>query len=965
MPNRNIGSANESLKSKILRRVQEENARSQRERMRARQRLRQTNVENVSKLDVASRSLRRNVRIATTKSLPTLATARKRSNIRNPRKRKLKTVKGSNEENSETWSRSQEERPSPLPAKVFKTRDSLPKSSRSKEHERSVLPTKRRLRSATAGVPCRQHLKKSDSKKKIPKKKVDAEKVAIASTPPNALQKDMTETSNSPSRLVINEELPTLSPAVIVPERITQVARVQSRNDGPKKIVKESAKETPSCSKISSDGAGRESGAPVRELLNKNVKAKLRESLLGRDTLATVTQSSGTDAAPNEVRIVTTQTKSSSLEETPKPKVQVSACVAPLSAPMTVTTGEAAPTAKAAVGVEACQVTPVSVASVTVLPQPSASITSTLPTSVTSTKQNTRVTVSQAATDVIEVPPTPTTSSQCDKEPVGEGEKIKRPMNAFMIWSREQRLILSRQNTGMTNAEISIQLGHMWNDLSYDVKQRYFDEANKLKAQHKKDYPDWTYQPRPNKRRHKRETTLSTSPPGPATHMLLVMPDGEQILCPAMPVTSCPAMSNPSGQSTLMHTSQTIPTQNITSVSVQKNQEISPQNNQAISDQNNQTLFAQNNRAISAQAMPVKNVSFVSLLSDQAFPVPNNAAMSAQNVQTMSAVKLQTVPSQDVQTVSAQSVKTVSALSDSTMPGQSSQTTPVQSVQTLSATSGQMKSVEKQNDLAKSGQNHRAKAKVSKKATTARKTVKGQRQNRTAVASTVPSISTPQIGMAGSPVETGGQILYTVNQVQQQDGRYVYLTPVTVAPPTAIMPQQVSSLALNTINLPTQFQQASGDNGKTQSTITTPSQGGQMVQLDGSVINTSFPFYFTSIPSAPEATSRPQSATSSKKMQDAALLSTPAPTFGAPGVTPVDISPAVGEPPKEAQHHAEKQEASKPHAEQAVTTTCDISTPDRLLASLTVPPLDDDSERLFDRVMKITTEPTPVNSNPS
>ena len=69
------------------------------------------------------------------------------------------------------------------------------------------------------------------------------------------------------------------------------------------------------------------------------------------------------------------------------------------------------------------------------------------------------------------------------------GEKIKRPMNAFMIWSREQRAILARQNPGMTNADISVRLGNMWNDLDYDVKQGFFDEANRLKLQHRKDHP--------------------------------------------------------------------------------------------------------------------------------------------------------------------------------------------------------------------------------------------------------------------------------------------------------------------------------------------------------------------------------------------------------------------------------------------------------------------------------------------
>nr|XP_054762360.1 protein SOX-15-like [Lytechinus pictus] len=74
-------------------------------------------------------------------------------------------------------------------------------------------------------------------------------------------------------------------------------------------------------------------------------------------------------------------------------------------------------------------------------------------------------------------------------------EKIKRPMNAFMIWSRQQRAILARQTPRMTNAEISVKLGIMWNDLDYNIKQEYFDEAIQLKLQPRKYYPDWVYQP--------------------------------------------------------------------------------------------------------------------------------------------------------------------------------------------------------------------------------------------------------------------------------------------------------------------------------------------------------------------------------------------------------------------------------------------------------------------------------------
>nr|XP_054765879.1 uncharacterized protein LOC129272800 [Lytechinus pictus] len=122
-----------------------------------------------------------------------------------------------------------------------------------------------------------------------------------------------------------------------------------------------------------------------------------------------------------------------------------------------------------------------------------------------------------------------------------KGEKIKRPMNAFMIWSRQQRAILARQKPRMTNAEISVKLGIMWNDLDYNIKQEYFDEAIQLKLQHRKDHPDWVYQPRPHKRPSRRKHLAVPMFGGenqsmPYNQMVLIMADGQEVLCPAIPV---------------------------------------------------------------------------------------------------------------------------------------------------------------------------------------------------------------------------------------------------------------------------------------------------------------------------------------------------------------------------------------------------------------------------------------------
>ncbi|KAJ8348095.1 hypothetical protein SKAU_G00266840 [Synaphobranchus kaupii] len=78
---------------------------------------------------------------------------------------------------------------------------------------------------------------------------------------------------------------------------------------------------------------------------------------------------------------------------------------------------------------------------------------------------------------------------------------IKRPMNAFMVWSRIHRAALSKANPKATNADISVQLGVEWTRLSEEQKTPYYEEAYRLKHKHSQEFPDWVYQPKPAKRK--------------------------------------------------------------------------------------------------------------------------------------------------------------------------------------------------------------------------------------------------------------------------------------------------------------------------------------------------------------------------------------------------------------------------------------------------------------------------------
>lgn len=85
-----------------------------------------------------------------------------------------------------------------------------------------------------------------------------------------------------------------------------------------------------------------------------------------------------------------------------------------------------------------------------------------------------------------------TDATQCKKA----SDHIKRPMNAFMVWSQMRRRAITEHAPDMHNAEISKRLGAIWKTLSDTERQPFVEEAEKLRLFHLQEYPDYKYRPK-------------------------------------------------------------------------------------------------------------------------------------------------------------------------------------------------------------------------------------------------------------------------------------------------------------------------------------------------------------------------------------------------------------------------------------------------------------------------------------
>jgi len=77
---------------------------------------------------------------------------------------------------------------------------------------------------------------------------------------------------------------------------------------------------------------------------------------------------------------------------------------------------------------------------------------------------------------------------------------VRRPMNAFMVWSQIERRRISAADPKLHNAEISRRLGARWRRLSAAERRPYVEEAERLRVLHSVEFPDYKYTPRKSRK---------------------------------------------------------------------------------------------------------------------------------------------------------------------------------------------------------------------------------------------------------------------------------------------------------------------------------------------------------------------------------------------------------------------------------------------------------------------------------
>jgi hypothetical protein len=90
-------------------------------------------------------------------------------------------------------------------------------------------------------------------------------------------------------------------------------------------------------------------------------------------------------------------------------------------------------------------------------------------------------------------------------------KKPPRPPNAFILYRRSKQPDIVAQNEGISNNEVSKQVGEMWHKEPLEEKMKFQRLADAAKMEHMKKYPEYKYRPRRPHEKRRRTKRPSSS----------------------------------------------------------------------------------------------------------------------------------------------------------------------------------------------------------------------------------------------------------------------------------------------------------------------------------------------------------------------------------------------------------------------------------------------------------------------
>ncbi|XP_050672419.1 putative transcription factor capicua [Leptidea sinapis] len=109
--------------------------------------------------------------------------------------------------------------------------------------------------------------------------------------------------------------------------------------------------------------------------------------------------------------------------------------------------------------------------------------------------------------------------------------RIRRPMNAFMIFSKRHRQMVHQLHPNQDNRTVSKILGEWWYSLKPDEKQKYNELASEVKEAHFKAHPEWKWCNKDRRKSSSSRDPTGSMPQSPRTPSELVMSSAVSAAC--------------------------------------------------------------------------------------------------------------------------------------------------------------------------------------------------------------------------------------------------------------------------------------------------------------------------------------------------------------------------------------------------------------------------------------------------